>query len=1091
MDRVLLLCVIVLLVRCYNMAILVDATIPNIATDQSALLVLKFGISHPNPNHNILASNWSTNTSVCNWIGVTCGSRHHRVIALNLSYIGLEGTIPPQIGNLSFLVSLTLRNNSFHGSVPNELSHLYRLKSLDFGFNNFNGEIPSSLGLLSKLQNLFLLGNRFTGAIPQSLSNMSSLEMIALAFNGFSGYIPSSLFNISTLQAIDLGVNKLSGPMPSILFNMPSLQSIDFYSNELSGILPTDTFNHLPNLQRLQLAHNRFYGGLPSTLFSCKQLQYFSVRSNHFTGRVPPAIGNLTMLMTLYLAENNFTGAIPNEIVYLQNLKKLNIGDNYFSGPIPFEIFNISTLQTIGMVLNNLSGCLPSNLGLFLPELQVLLLGGNKLNGTIPSSISNASQLTHLEMSVNSFTGFIPNTIGNLGFLEYLNLEFNNLTIGSPEMNSLFSSLSNCIYLEMLSFTGNPLNAILPNSIGNLSTSLQEFFLGSCIIKGSIFQDIGNFSKLTTLDLGNNELVGLIPTAWEKLGMLQGLYLDNNRLQGPIPSNLCHLKSLSELYLGANELVGQIPRCVNNLALLRKLYLGSNKLTSIIPLSLWSLTDLLEVDLSSNSLSGPLSLDLGNLKVLRQLNLSNNRLSGDIPMTIGSLKDLNILSLAGNQLEGSIPKSFGDLVSLEHLDVSGNNLSGEIPKSLEALVYLKYLNVSFNRLRGEIPTRGPFLNFSAASFMSNDALCGAPQLQVLPCKKDASRSRRSKIRNILTFLLPAIGLTLIIVASLILISKKGQKESTGLVDLSPLAPWRRVSHYELLRATEWFNPSKLIGEGSFGSVYKATFLDGKDFAIKVLNLQIEGAFHSFDVECEVLSNIRHRNLVKIISACSNIDFKAIVLEYMPNGNLETWLYSSDLFLSMLQRLNIMIDVATALEYLHFGYSKTIVHCDLKPNNILLDEEMVAHVADFGIAKLIGDEDLIKRTITLATIGYMAPEYGSEGIVSIRGDVYNYGILLMETFTRKKPTDNMFVEEMNLKRWVEESLDDLSIVEIIDANLLGDERYKDATTMDSVSSIMRLALDCCVDSPEERINTRSIPIALNKIKSKFLQDFQRT
>ncbi|XP_042943288.1 probable LRR receptor-like serine/threonine-protein kinase At3g47570 isoform X3 [Carya illinoinensis] len=234
MDRVLLLCVILLLVRCYNMAILVDATIPNIATDESALLALKFGISHPNPDHNILASNWSTNTSVCNWIGVTCGSRHHRVIALNLSYMGLEG------------------------------------------------------------------------AIPQSLSNMSSLERIGLAFNGFSGYIPSSLFNISTLQAIDLGVNKLSGPMPSILFNMPSLQWINLYSNELSGRLPTDTFNHLPNLKRLQLSRNRFYDGLPSTLFSCKQLQDLSVWTNHFTGRVPPAIGNLTMLKKLYLAENNF-----------------------------------------------------------------------------------------------------------------------------------------------------------------------------------------------------------------------------------------------------------------------------------------------------------------------------------------------------------------------------------------------------------------------------------------------------------------------------------------------------------------------------------------------------------------------------------------------------------------------------------------------------------------------------------------------------------------------------------------------------------------------------------------------------------------
>ncbi|KAG7963688.1 hypothetical protein I3843_09G130900, partial [Carya illinoinensis] len=1014
MDRVLPLCVMLLLVRCYNVAILVDATIPNIATDQSALLALKFRISHPNPDHNILASNWSSNTSVCNWIGVTCGSRHHRVIALNLSYMGLEGTIPPQIGNLSFLVNLRLKNNSFHGSVPNELSRLYRLKNLNFGFNNFNGEIPSSLGLLSKLQNLFLFGNRFTGAIPQSLSNMSSLERIVLAFNGFSGYIPSFLFNISTLQAIDLGVNKLSGPMPSILFNMPSVQLIDLSSNELSGRLSTDTFDHLPNLKYLRLSHNRFYGGLPSTLFSCKQLQYFWVGSNHFTGRVPPAIGNLTKLMTLYLAENNFTA------------DNLNIGVNHFSGPIPFEIFNISTLQIIGMPLNNLSGPLPSNLGLFLPELQVLLLGANELNGTIPSSISNASQLTHLALSRNSFSGFIPNTIGNLGLLRLLNLEINNLTISSPKMNSLFSSLSNCIYLETLSFTKNPLNAILPNSIGNLSTSLQIIFLGGCNIKGSIFQDIGNLSSLTSLDLGNNELVGLlIPTAWEKLGMLQG----------PIPSNLCHLESLFHLDLGGNELVGQIPGCINNLTLLRYLYLGLNKLTSTIPLSLWSLTDLLVADLSSNSLSGPLSLELGNMKVLIELDLSNNRLSGDIPMTIGSLKNLYFLSFARNQLEGPIPKSFGDLVNLEQLDVSGNNLSGEIPKSLEALIYLKYLNVSFNRLRGEIPTRGPFLNFSAASFMSNDALSGAPQLQVLPCKRDTSRSRRSKIRHILTFLLPAIGLTLIL-------------KSTGLVDLSPLAPWRRVSHYELLRATEWFNPSKLIGEGSFGS----------DFAIKVLNLQIEGAFHSFDVECEVLSNIRHRNLVKIITACSNINFKAI-----------TWLYSGDRFLSMLQRLNIMIDVATALEYLHFGYPKTIVHCDLKPNNILLDEEMVAH-------------DLIKRTMTLATIGYMAPEYGSEGIVSIRGDVYSYGILLMETFTRKKPTDNMFVEEMNLKRWVEESLVDLSIIEIIDASLLGDERYKDATTTDSVSSIMGLALDCCIDSPEERINTRSIPIALNKIKS---------
>jgi LRR receptor-like serine/threonine-protein kinase FLS2 len=143
-------------------------------------------------------------------------------------------------------------------------------------------------------------------------------------------------------------------------------------------------------------------------------------------------------------------------------------------------------------------------------------------------------------------------------------------------------------------------------------------------------------------------------------------------------------------------------------------------------------------------------------------------------------------------------------------------------------------------------------------------------------------------------------------------------------------------------------------------------------AIKVFDLVVEGAFKSFDIECGVLRNIRHRNLLKIISTCSNMDFKAFVMEHMPNGNLEKWLYSQDHCLSILQRLNIMINVASALKYLHYGYSIPIVHCDLKPNNILLDEDLVAHVADFGIAKLLGDEDSMMQTMTLATIGYMAP-----------------------------------------------------------------------------------------------------------------------
>ena len=156
-------------------------------------------------------------------------------------------------------------------------------------------------------------------------------------------------------------------------------------------------------------------------------------------------------------------------------------------------------------------------------------------------------------------------------------------------------------------------------------------------------------------------------------------------------------------------------------------------------------------------------------------------------------------------------------------------------------------------------------------------------------------------------------------------------------------------------------------------LYTKEYFQRRNVAIKLFNLQIDGAFRSFDVECEVMSNILHRNLVKVITCCFTIDFKALVLEFMPNGSLEKWLYSNNYVLDILQKINIMIDVALALEYLHLGYSFLVIHCDLKPSNVLLDKDMVAHVGDFGIAKLLGEGDSIKQTMIFATIGYMAPD----------------------------------------------------------------------------------------------------------------------
>ncbi|XP_059653711.1 receptor kinase-like protein Xa21 [Cornus florida] len=441
-------------------------------------------------------------------------------------------------------------------------------------------------------------------------------------------------------------------------------------------------------------------------------------------------------------------------------------------------------------------------------------------------------------------------------------------------------------------------------------------------------------------------------------------------------------------------------------------------------------------------------------------------------------------------MQGPIPQSLGNSINLEFLDLSSNNLSGVIPKSLEALRYLQYFNVSFNRLQGEIPSGGHFADFTTKSFLHNDALCGAPRLQVPPCK--AHGRSRSKIVPKLIYILTPIVLAIVIVALIfVLIGRNKKIKLQTQDDSSSPFPWRRISCEELLRATKAFSETNLIGMGSYGSVYKGMLLDGMSIAVKVFNLQPEGAFKSFDVECEVMRNIRHRNLIKIISSCTNLDFKALVLEYMPNGSLEKWLYSHNYCLDFLQRLDVMIDVASALEYLHHGNTTPTVHCDLKPSNILLDEDMVAHVADFGIAKLLSDGDLIVQTMTLATIGYMAPEYGTGGIVSTRGDVYSFGIMLMETFTRKKPAEEMFAGEMSLKRWVNEALMDGSIVGVVDCNLMGGEEKDFSVKEQCVSSILSLAMECSNDSPEKRTNMEDALVRLKKIKVSFLADIGRT
>ncbi|KAE8704723.1 hypothetical protein F3Y22_tig00110445pilonHSYRG00028 [Hibiscus syriacus] len=359
-----------------------SANLPNITTDESALLALKSHITHD--PHNILATNWSTSISVCNWIGVTCGSKHHRVIALDLSSMDLTGTIPSHLGNLSSLASLDVSDNSFHGSLLIELTNLHRLKYLNFCNNNFDGEIPSWFGYFAQLQGLLLYGNNFTGVIPFALGNLSKLETLSLYNNNFKGQIPITMGNLSNLKWLYLYNNSLSGQIPSSICNLSSLKVLCLMKNSLVGEIPECIGNMSSSLSHIDLENNNFHGNLD-------KLQVLIVRSNKFYGQVDSYDVTFARLPIIDVSYNNFSGYLPTK--FFENLHDIREGNEKKVEP--------------KYMIDTSTGPTPTSLG-DLSELESLDLSSNKLRGRIPTELKALGFLEVLNLSQNSLKGLIP-----------------------------------------------------------------------------------------------------------------------------------------------------------------------------------------------------------------------------------------------------------------------------------------------------------------------------------------------------------------------------------------------------------------------------------------------------------------------------------------------------------------------------------------------------------------------------------------------------------------------------------------------------------------------------------------------------------
>ncbi|XP_058198859.1 putative receptor-like protein kinase At3g47110 [Rhododendron vialii] len=933
---------------------------------------------------------------------------------------------------------------------------------------------------------LNLAGMKLTGSLPHHLGNLSFLRRINLQNNGFQGIIPQELGRLSRLKDLDLTSNAFQGEIPTNL-------------------------SYCSEIQVIRLAYNNLVGKIPEELssLSTNKLKRFQVSVNGLTGSIPRWLGNASSLIFLFMSVNYFQGTIPSELGRLLNLTYLQISENNLSGVVPPSIYNISSLGHLDFTYNQFDGKIPQDIGFTLPNLLGLYLGGNQFTGHLPISLSNASGLQESNFAENNFTGTMLTNLGSLKDLVRLTVAGNQLEIDKAEGFSFLTSLTNCSNLQALNIATNRFQGELPASIANFSSALQQLIVATNPISGSIPEGVTSLIGLTRLVISQSSITGEIPAGIGTLQRLEDLQMYSNRISGAIPETIGNITQLLQLYLFGNNLSGNIPPSLGNCKRLEVLHLFGNNLTGFIPEEVARVSTTVSFKLAQNSLTGPLPMEVGNMSKLIVLDVSDNRLSGEIPSTLSKCIMLESLSLGDNFLEGRIPPSLSTLKSLHFLNLSRNKLSSQIPGYLQNFTLLQYLNLSYNNLDGEVPQGGVFRNISAFSIVGNRKLCGGiKSLGLSSCQVLVKQKRGTSLAVKITIPV-AISCLVLLAFLLVCLSRKKGSESSPSIMLPTDEQFRQVSYLELVQATNQFSSSNLIGEGHYGFVYRGVLgNEGMAVAVKVLKLTEKGAAKSFMAECNALRNIRHRNLIKIITTCSSIDskgndFKALIFEFMPNGSLDEWLHQSEgdqnehpRSLSLTQRLSIAIDMASALEYLHHHCQAAIIHGDLKPSNILLGHDMTARVGDFGLASFLSDGLLptvsqTERSSTgiRGTIGYVAPEYGMGSKGSIRGDVYSFGILLLEMFTGRKPTNTTFEDGQNIHQYTKAALPD-RVMEIAEPSLFSevsgeddDNKTREGKIKDCLVAVLKIGVSCSMEAPGERMDMRDVVAELCRIRTK--------
>jgi len=484
------------------------------------------------------------------------------------------------------------------------------------------------------------------------------------------------------------------------------------------------------------------------------------------------------------------------------------------------------------------------------------------------------------------------------------------------------------------------------------------------------------------------------------------------------------------------------------------------------------------------------------------LNLGTNNFTGLIPEKIGQLKALISLNLSSNQLSGEIPETIGKLTNLQLLDLSGNHLTGAIPDALNNLHFLSKFNISSNDLEGPIPTVGQLSTFPNSSYDGNPKLCG-PML-VNHCGSAETPLITQKRRKKMGVFALAFGvffggvIILFLLARLFVMfrgtsfmNKKRSSNNDDTEDTSSnfdseyslvMVPrgkglQNKLKLTDLLKATKNFDKDHIIGCGGYGLVYKAELPDGSKVAIKKLNSEMCLMEREFSAEVDALSMAHHDNLVPFWGYCIQGNSRLLIYSYMENGSLDDWLHNRDAdassFLDWPMRLKIAQGASQGLSYIHNVCKPHIVHRDIKSSNILLDKEFKAYVADFGLSRLIFPNNTHVTTELVGTLGYIPPEYGQGWVATLRGDMYSFGVVLLELLTGRRPVQ-ICPKSKELVKWVQEMRSKGKQIEVLDPTLRG-TGYEE-----QMLEVLEAACQCVNSNPGMRPTIQEVVSLLNSI-----------